>query len=114
MKTLLIETLEPLGYDVILQGTLADDEPFPNSFITFLTVDSTGAAHFDDSAAAFQWRFQVAFYSNDPQLVSTVPNEIRARLMQAGFVPIGKGRDLPSGIETHTGWVCDYYYLEIQ
>ena len=112
MKTLLIETLEKLGYDVIQQGTLADDAPIPDSFITFLTVDCQDNTHFDNEPSTFQWRFQVAFYSINPLLVASVPVEIRNMLKNAGFIPIGKGRDLPSAIDTHTGWVSDYYYLE--
>ena len=112
MKTLLIETLETLGYPVHLQGSMAEDEAYPQSFITFLTVDSYNEADFDNETHAIGWRFQVAFYSSDPLLVASVPKSIRMVLKGAGFIPTGAGRDLPSDEPTHTGWVQDYYILE--
>ena len=61
MKTLLRETLESLGYPVYLQGSMADDEAYPKSFITYLSMDSYNEADFDDKTHAVGWRFQVAF-----------------------------------------------------
>ena len=60
MKTLLRETLESLGYPVYLQGSMADDEAYPKSFITYLSMDSYNEADFDDKTHAVGWRFQVA------------------------------------------------------
>lgn len=113
MKTLLIETLEKLGYPVYLQGTLAEDEEYPASFITFYTSDSDDAAHFDNGPVGVAWQYQVIFYSSDPRLISTVPADIRANLRRAGFIPQGHGRDIPSDEPTHTGWAMEFYYLEV-
>ena len=112
MKTLLRETLESLGYPVYLQGSMADDEAYPKSFITYLSMDSYNEADFDDKTHAVGWRFQVAFYSADPLLIDSVPQEIRRALKAVGFIPTGRGRDLPSDEPTHTGWVQEYYILE--
>ena len=114
MKDLLIEKLSALGYPVILHGSMAEDEAFPDSFITFYTLDAPEAAAFDNDTALTVWQYQVNFYSNDPALVESEPKRIRAALKLAGFIPQGKGRDLPSDEPTHTGWTCDYYYLEIE
>ena len=112
MKTLLIQTLETFGYPVHLQGSMAEDEAYPQSFITFLTIGSYNGADFDNQTYAIEWMFQVAFFSSDPLLVASVPKEIRKALKDAGFIPTGAGRDLPSEEPTHTGWVQDYYILE--
>lgn len=113
MKTLLIETLEALGYPVFLQGTFAEDEEYPSSFITFFTLLGNDAAHYDNESVGTAWEYQVIFYSSDPSLVATVPNEIRSRLKSAGFIPQGRGRDIPSDEPTHTGWAMEFYYLEV-
>lgn len=113
MKSLLIETLNKLDYPVYLQGTINANEAYPESFITFLTVYSQDAANYDDDTRAVQWRFQVAFYSAAPKLIESVPQDIRAALKAAGFIPLGRGRDIPSDIPSHTGWVQDYYALEM-
>ena len=113
MKSLLIETLNKLDYPVYLQGTINANEAYPESFITFLTVYSQDAANYDDDTRAVQWRFQVAFYSAAPKLIESVPQDIRAALKAAGFIPLGRGRDIPSDVPSHTGWVQDYYALEM-
>lgn len=112
MKSLLIGTLEALGHPVILQGTIAPEEKLPQSFITFWTDDSFEAAAFDNETALTAWDYQVNFYSTDPALVETEAARIRAALKAAGFIPQGKGRDLPSDTPGWTGWTQDFYYLE--
>lgn len=113
MKTLLIETLNELGYPVHLQGTMNADEAYPESFITVFTAYSNDAANYDNDTRAVQWRFQVAFYSANPNLVKSEPSKIRIALKAAGFIPLGRGRDIPSDVPSHTGWVQDYYALEM-
>ena len=114
MKALLIETLEALGYPVYLQGTLAEGEAYPDSFITFFTTYSTDAAHYDNAAHGVAWSYQVAFYSVDPALVESVPKLIRAALVAVGFIPQGRGYDLLSDDPAHTGWVAEYDFLEME
>ena len=113
MKSLLNNTLLKLGYPVYLQGTINANEAYPESFITFFTVYSQDAANYDDDTRAVQWRFQVAFYSANPNLVKSEPPKIRIALKAAGFIPLGRGRDIPSDVPSHTGWVQDYYALEM-
>ena len=110
MKGYLIEKLQTLGYPVYLQGTAP--EVYPDSFITFWTIDTPAAAEFDNALAVSEWRFYVYFYSTDPALVQSVPELIRKTLKAAGFTPQGKGRDLLSDEPTHTGWVQQYNILE--
>lgn len=114
MKSLLIETLEATGYPVFLQGTMAPDEPYPASFITFFTLSSEDATHLDNEPSGTAWRFEVIFYSSDPRLIATIPDDIRKRLRAAGFIPQGRGRDIPSDEPTHTGWAAEYYYLDME
>ena len=109
MKELLIETLEKLGYSVYLQGSMTE---YPDSFITFFTTDSSEQGFFDGVPHGTAWTFTVIFYTNNPALMSTVPMEIYTALKSAGFIPQGKGMDIPSDEPTHTGWANDYIYLE--
>lgn len=111
MKELLIETLEKLGYEVALQGSMTGT--YPDSFITFFTTDSPEQGFYDGVPHGTVWNYTVIFYTNNPRLISTVPMEIYKALKAVGFVPQGKGRDIPSDEPTHTGWANDYLYLEI-
>lgn len=114
MKTLLYDTLLSLGYPVYLHGTIAEDEAFPESFITFLTTYSANLTHYDNMPRSCEWRYQVIFYSKNPLLVASVPDTLRAKLKAAGFIPQGKGYDIPSDEPTHTGWVQEYRYIEME
>ena len=110
MKELLYNTLVALGYPVFLQG--AAPETYPDSFVTYWTIDTPAAAEFDNGLMLTEWQFYVYFYSTDPALVRSVPELIRKTLKAAGFTPQGKGRDLLSDEPTHTGWVQQYNILE--
>ena len=114
MKQMLINVLETIcPNNVFLQGTLNANEAYPDSFIT-LWVDTTrDGEHFDDNTVSYNWYFSVIFYSSEPALVNSKPAEIIAALRSAGFIPQGKGNDIPSDKPSHTGWAMDFIYKEI-
>lgn len=112
MKNLLIDTLETFGYPVILQGTLAENEQYPDNFITFQTIGSPEQDFLDGEPHGTQWRYAVIFYSSDPEIIPKKSAEIFDKLKEAGFIPQGKGTDILSDEPTHTGWVMEFIYLE--
>ena len=112
MKDLLIEALESLGYPVKLQGTLEAAAKYPDTLITFLIIDSFSAADFDNETAVTAFTATVNHYSIDPSIVQQLSKDIPKTLKAAGFIPIGRGRDLISNENNYTAWTCDYYYLE--
>jgi hypothetical protein len=112
MKQKLISALETLGYPVMLQGSFNPEETYPDSYITFWCADTDDNAHFDNEVTAWDWFFSVIFYSNNPTLVNTIPNEIRAVLKSAGFISQGKGNDIPSDEPSHTGWAMEFICTE--
>lgn len=113
MKEKLISILECFCPDnVFLQGTLNEDEAFPQKFITFFVTDTNDLEFFDNAPAAAAWHFSVIFYSSNPAEVNSIPFTIAAALKQAGFIPLGKGRDVMSGKPTHTGWAMDFIIRE--
>jgi len=103
MKALLISILESFGYPVFQQGSLTEEEPYPESFFTFWNNSSNDGSHYDNDAINFVWSFDVNFYSVDPNLVNTMLVEARTVLRANGFVVSGKGYDLASDEPTHTG-----------
>lgn len=112
MKQKLIEELQKFGYPVKQQGTMLPNDPYPDNFITFFTNDTEDGEHYDNETASYVWTFAVIFYSNDPALVNSKPEEIRKALKAAGFIPQGKGQDILSDEPTHTGWAMDFIYKE--
>lgn len=112
MKTLLRQTLETICPNVFLQGTLNPEVEYPDEFITFWTNYTDDNAHYDDEVTSVDWDFSVIYYSNDPDKVASVPASIRTALKAVGFIPQGKGNDMLSDVQTHTGWAMDFKIIE--
>lgn len=103
MKDLLINTLQPLGYPILLQGSLNKDEAYPESFFTFWNNEVPGDEFYDNEEHSYIWNFDLNFYSSDPSLVNTKLLNAKALLKAAGFIVTGKGYDVASDEPTHTG-----------
>lgn len=112
MKQKLITALQAFGYPVFLQGTFNAEEAYPHTFITFFADSTDDNGHFENKTNAVDWHFSVILYSADAALVNTKPDEIRAALKAAGFIPQGKGNDVMSDETTHTGWAMDFVITE--
>lgn len=112
MKDLLIQKLETLGYPIFLQGTLEENEPYPESFFTFKNMSTDGDEFYDNKEHSFIWEFIVAFYSSDPGLVNTKLLEAKTLLKNVGFIVTGKGFDVNSDEPTHTGRGIYVYKIE--
>jgi hypothetical protein len=112
MKDALISLLESFGYPVRLQGSLAEDEAYPESFFTFWNNDTSDGSHYDNDAISYIWDFDVNFYSSNPALVNTVLLEVRTLLKNNGWIISGKGYDVASDEPTHTGRQINTIYIE--
>lgn len=103
MKEKLINLLSTFGYPVRLQGSLGENEQYPESFFTFWNNDSYDNNHYDNEAVSYTWNFDVNFYSTDPELVNSILLQAKSLLRQNGFIISGKGYDVASDEPTHTG-----------
>ena len=112
MKEQLIELLETFGYPVRLQGSLAPDEPYPESFFTFWNDDTPDGAHYNNDAIAFIWTFSIFFFSADPEKVNSMMPAVRALLRSHGWMVQGLGYDAPSDEKTHTGRGITALYIQ--
>lgn len=111
VKENLISILETYCPDnVYLQGTLNPDETYPDTFITFIITDSEFDAFFDDNANRIDWSIAVMIYSTNPNTIDTIAKNVIRDCKAEGFIPQGAGNDIPSGVETHTGWAIDFVY----
>lgn len=115
MKQKLITALENCGFvngkTLLLQGTLAANDPYPDNFVTFW-ADYTDSKYFDNKIISVDWHFTVIYYSNDPEKVEKKPIDIINALRAAGFIPQGKGQDIASDEQTHTGWAMEFIGVE--
>ena len=115
MKDQLIAILETFCPErVFLQGTYDPDQAYPDDFITFWTDETDDVSFYDDQTMSVSWQYSVFYYSNDPEKVNSVPQEIKNALKAGGFLPQGAGHDIPSSVSTHTGWMTKYIYIQYQ
>ena len=112
MKEYLIQLLETFGYPVRLQGSLAENEQYPDTFFAFWNNETYDGSHFDNEAVKYIWDMTVSFYSTSPVLVNTVPLSAIALLKENGWIISGKGYDVPSDEASHTGRAFDALYVE--
>lgn len=99
----LIEILEAQEVPVYKQGSMSADAEYPETFITFWNPDSPDHSHYDNEDYGTEWIFNVYVYSSDPEKTYTVLDNIRIALKQAGWICQGKGFDVSSDEETHSG-----------
>lgn len=111
VKKHLIETLDKFGYPVFLQGSLSDDDKYPDSFFTFWN-NGTECYYMDNVVKATMWDFDLNFYSSNPETVNMVLLQARKLLKSAGFTVQGKGYDVISDEPTHTGRGINIFYFE--
>ena len=111
----LIALLEGLGsYPVFRQGSLTEEQPYPETFFTFWNSSSADHSHYDDDNYGVVWYFDVNVYSIDAALTYSLLADARTALKSAGWVVPGKGYDLPTDEPTHTGRGISASYLEIE
>lgn len=107
----LITILEKFNYPVYRQGSMSENNTYPETFVTFWNNDSPDHAHYDNSAFGTEWDFNVFVYSADPAKTFSLIDDIRAALKEAGWIVTSKGFDVASDEETHTGRGIQCLYL---
>lgn len=112
MEDKLIELLESFNYSVFRQGSLAPDEPYPDTFFTFWNRDEADHSSYDNDTALVDWTFTVNVYSTNPDLVYSLLDQARTLLKSAGFTITDRGYDLTSDEITHVGRGMVVMYLE--
>lgn len=112
MVDLLIETLETFGYPITLQGSIAENEEYPDSFFTFWNNNTDDSGFYDNEESRTIWDYDLNFYSNDTRLVNSKLIEAINLLKKKGFIADGKGHDVGSDEKTHTGRGVNLFYIE--
>ena len=112
VEDLLIETLATFGYPVRLQGSLLENEPYPNDFFTFWNDSSNSQAFYNNNENAIVYEYSVNFYSTDSSKVYSVLREAKSKLKKAGFIITGDGYSIASDEITHDGRGIDVIYMK--
>ena len=111
MEDLLIETLKTFGFPVILQGSLHENDPYPDEFFTFWNDDSNSEKFYDNIEHSVLYVYDVNFYSVDAANVYDVLREAKEKLKANGFIISGDGHSIGSDEPTHDGRGITVKYL---
>ena len=113
VKQLLIDTLEKeYGYEVILQGSMPEEDAYPDNFFTFFNNDTSSDDWYDNIESVTVWDFDLNFYSNNPATVNEILMDAKKKLRDKGFIIDGKGYDVLSDEPTHTGRGINLIFIE--
>ncbi|MFQ9923787.1 MAG: hypothetical protein ACLRVU_09745 [Beduini sp.] len=112
VKEKLIAVLETYGYPVILQGSLQQDQPYPEHFFSFYNNNTYSTTFYSNFEKAILWDFDVNFYSVDPSKTNAMLIEAKQKLKTNGFIIDGAGHDLISDEPSHTGRGITVLYVE--
>nr|DAZ37129.1 MAG TPA: hypothetical protein [Caudoviricetes sp.] len=114
MEDKLIEILESFGYEVMRQGSLADDKPYPENFFTFWNNSSSDESHYDNKTVSTVYDYDVNFYSTSPDFAYSKLRDAVSQLKKEGFIVSGDGYDVASDENTHIGRGINVLYLSIK
>ena len=112
VKKLFINTLKPFGYKIILQGSMAAEEKYPDNFFTFFNNSADSQEFYDNEEKSIIWDFDLNFYSNKVTITNSILLEAKKKLKEAGFIVNGKGYDVASDQSSHTGRDINVLYIE--
>lgn len=113
MEDNLLEILEAFEVPVYKQGSMSNNEFYPETFITFWNSDSPDHSHYDNVRYGTAWNYTVNVFSSDPAKVPQILSELETALIEAGWIPQGRGYDTTSDQPSHTGRGLDIKYLEV-
>lgn len=113
MEDFLIEILSTFGFPVRRQGSLLEDEPYPDNFFTFWGNFADTQSAYDNQENSIIYSYDVNFYSTDVEKVYGVLREAKKKLKENGFEAWGDGYDVMSDETTHYGRGFSVSYLKV-
>lgn len=114
MEDNLINLLQTFGYPVFRQGSLTENEAYPDTFFTFWNNSEDGLSYYDNDVVIVDYDFSVNVYSTDPEMVYSLLAEARKLLKANGWIIVARGYDIASDEITHTGRGFEVEYLNTE
>lgn len=103
MEDKLIELLERFNLPVIRQGSLAPDEAYPDTFLTFWDTGEDEHAAYDNSTKLVDYAYMVNVYSTSPDRAYSLLGQVRTALKAEGWIITSRAYDAASDEITHVG-----------
>ena len=112
MEDELLTILESFKYPVFRQGSMDDDAPYPETFVTYRRIGSPDHAYYDNGVFGTNWDYSVYIYSSVVNNCYSLTESIRTALKNASWIVPSKGYDIQSDEDTHIGLGLDCYFLQ--
>lgn len=113
MEDKLIEILSQFEVPVYRQGSMSDDDKYPETFFTFWNNESLAHSYYDDDDYSIEWNFDVNIYSSNPTTAYSMLLNARRALKQNGWTIGSYGYDVASDEATHIGRGFNALFLQI-
>lgn len=110
----LIELLETFGFPVFRQGSLSEDEEYPQTFFTFWCNEEAENSAYDNETQSVVYDYDVNVYSDDANQVYSLLRQARTLLKENGFTIVSRGYDIASDEPSHTGRGMNVVYINIE
>lgn len=110
----LIETVAPfVNNKVYRQGSLTENDKYPELFATFFENESGDGNHYDNTeTASYNFDFDLNIYGSDVELVYETMEKVITELKKQKFIVYGKGFDIDSDEPNFIGRHIQVYYFE--
>jgi hypothetical protein len=109
---ILYTLLQEFSLPIFLQGSIGEDERYPEQFFTYWIEDSEGNSFYDNEDHTTDWSINTIFYTDDITKVGPIIAELIEKLKAKGFKVQGKGFLTMSDEPTHIGWIVEATYSE--
>ena len=103
MEDLIIEILSIFNYPIIRQGSMPENEQYPDHFFTFWNRNSDSDDFLDNDEHSIEYEYDLNFYSIDPGKTYEMLIKAKSLLKSHDFICSGEGHDVASDEATHTG-----------
>lgn len=103
---------QALELDYSRQGSYESSDDYPASFFTFFNVDTPEAGFFDNLPSRAVWTWQIYYYTSDPSTLYSKMDAFLTLARAAGFIPNGKGYDIPCDRPDYVGRTVRIKYIQ--
>lgn len=103
MEENLIELLQTLGYKAYRQGSIPENQAYPDTFFTFWNNETIEHSAFDNDTSIITYDYDVNVYSTDISVCVDLLEQARTLLKQNNWIITVISNDMASDEITHVG-----------
>lgn len=111
MEDFLINLIKTLDYPIFRQGSLTEDDAYPDTFFTYWNNTEDNHSSYDNNTALIQYDYDLNVYSTDADKCYELLEQASTILKNNNFIISDFGHDLYSDEITHIGRGMNISYL---